>query len=83
MSNYCLVRRNEVDYFDNLDVEERIHRLSEKGYIEPWSSTAVFTSDIFWKSRATQLFSNFCWIMELNDNLYLEALNNQQENQQE
>lgn len=83
MSNYCLVRRNEVEYFDNLDVEERILRLSEKGYIEPWSSTAVFAPDIFWKSRTTQLYSNFCWIMELKENIYLDHLNNQQENQQE
>ena len=67
MSNYCLVRRNEVDYFDNLDVEERIQRLSEKGYIEPWSSTAVFAPDIFWKSRAEYLYSTFCEIMDIKD----------------
>ena len=30
----------------------------------------------------SQLYSNFCWIMKLKENIYLENLNNQQGNQQ-
>ena len=74
MSNYCLVRRNEVEELANMDVEERIQRLSDKGYIEPLSSTTVFSPDIFWKSRAEHLYSDFCRIMEINDCNTTDAL---------
>lgn len=74
MSNYCLVRRNEVDEFDNMDVEERIQKLSEKGYIEPLSSTSSFCPDTFWKSRAVHLYSDFCRIMEINDRIVTDVL---------
>lgn len=67
MSNYCLVRRNEIIDFDNMDIEERIVKLSDKGYIDPLNPSTEFTPDVFWKSRAEGLYALFCEIMGRND----------------